>query len=195
MTGKCPAPVAARRLATCCAHDNLRPLPDERERVSSKGACDRRARTKSERRPHHASEPNALWLSAETQRTSRPIVAHATYGTLPDERERVSSKGACDRCARTKSERRLHHASLFLKLRLVSARTKSERRLHHASFFLKLRLVYPARAMDLGSLIAFLAVLVRSGAGLLPATLGRDRDREIGGDQPRAWRGSCCSGR
>ena len=75
------------------------------------------------------------------QRTSRPIVAHATYGHALDERERVSSKGACDRRARTKSERRLHHASLFLKLRLVSARTKSERRLHHASLFLKLRLV------------------------------------------------------
>src|SRR6185295_12470673 len=37
-----------------------------------------------------------------------------------DERERVSSKGACDRRARTKSERRRRHAGLFLKLRLVT---------------------------------------------------------------------------
>ena len=36
-----------------------------------------------------------------------------------DQRERVSSKGACDRRARTKNERRRHHASFFLKLRLV----------------------------------------------------------------------------
>src|SRR6185369_12123203 len=111
----------------------LRHLPDERERVSSNGACDRSARTQSERRLHHATTTkravpfgkNPTHLPAN--RGARNLLP------VPDVRERVSSKGACDRRARTKSERRPRHASPFLKLRLVSARTQSERRLPHAS--------------------------------------------------------------
>ena len=69
---------------------------------------------------------------------ARDLLTHGNLRPIPDERERVSSKGSLRPCARTESERRLHHASLFLELRLVSARTKSERRLHHAGFFLNL---------------------------------------------------------
>ena len=76
------------------AHGNLRPIPDERERVSSKGACDRRARTKSERRPHHASEPNAPWLSAETPTHLSANCGARNLRARFDERERVSSKGS-----------------------------------------------------------------------------------------------------
>jgi hypothetical protein len=71
--------------------------------------------------PRRGPQARDLCSSFRDARSTKNLREHS------DERERVSSKGACDRRARTQSERGRIPQDIFLKLRLVCARTKSER--------------------------------------------------------------------
>ena len=87
----CPSANTPTHVQASCGARDLRARFDQRERVSSKGACDRRARTKSERRSHHASEPNALWLTAKTPPHLSANRGARNLRARFDQRERVSS--------------------------------------------------------------------------------------------------------